>query len=442
MKCPKCQSTNPETKEFCGDCGTKLVTPAAAPTESSESPRAELTTGSVFAKRYKIIEELGQGGMGKVYKAIDNQLNEEVAIKLIKPEISSDKKTIKRFSNEWKLTRKISHRNVGRMYELMQEGGTYFITMEYVSGQDLKGLIRQTGQLAVGTTVSIAKQMCEGLSEAHRLGVIHRDLKPNNIMIDKGGNAKIMDFGIARSLSGKSLTKAGAMIGTPEYMSPEQAEGEEIDKCSDIYSLGIILFEMVTGRLPFEGETALSVAMKHKGETPKDPEEYNPQISNDMNSLILKCLEKEKESRYQEAGELLSELNNIEQGIPTTDRVVPRRKTTTSKEITVTLSMRRVLVPLLLVVGVVVVGVVIWKPWSEGAGQISIAVLPFDDLSQNNELEHWSNGLALELLTRLDTIESIKVSPRSSSFSLKEKGQASREIGQKLEVEYVLEGTL
>ena len=190
MKCPKCNSDNADTQQFCGECGAKLVPAKDIPSSSTKSlvtPRAELTTGSVFAGRYKIVEELGKGGMGKVYKAIDKQLNEEVALKLIKPEIASDKKTIKRFGNELKLSRKISHRNVGRMYELMEEKGVLFITMEYVSGQDLKGLIRQSGQLAIGTTISIAKQVCEGLAEAHSLGVIHRDLKPHNIMIDKGG---------------------------------------------------------------------------------------------------------------------------------------------------------------------------------------------------------------------------------------------------------------
>ncbi|MHC4681163.1 MAG: protein kinase domain-containing protein, partial [Planctomycetota bacterium] len=180
MRCPKCNSDNPDTKEFCGDCGAKLL-PAkdipASSTKSFETPRVELTTGSVFAGRYQIVEELGEGGMGKVYKVIDTQLNEEVALKLIKPEIASDKKTIKRFRNELKLSRKISHRNVGRMYELMEDKGALFITMEYVPGQDLKGLIRQSGRLAIGTTISIAKQVCEGLAEAHNLGVIHRDLK-------------------------------------------------------------------------------------------------------------------------------------------------------------------------------------------------------------------------------------------------------------------------
>ncbi len=186
----------------------------------------------------------------------------------------------------------------------MEEKGTHFITMEYVPGQDLRGLIRQTGQLTVGTAISIAKQVCEGLTEAHRLGVIHRDLKPQNVMIDKEGNARIMDFGIARSVSGKGITGAGVMVGTPEYMSPEQVESKETDQRSDIYSLGVILYEMVTGRVPFEGDTPLSVAVKHKTETPPDPKDINTQIPDDLSHLILRCQEKDKEKRYQSAGEV------------------------------------------------------------------------------------------------------------------------------------------
>ncbi|MGB6338937.1 MAG: serine/threonine-protein kinase, partial [Candidatus Aminicenantaceae bacterium] len=237
-RCPECHSENPEMSQFCADCGTQLGVSEEKPikakepkkpiehTETLQAPREELTTGSTFARRYQIIEELGKGGMGKVYKADDIELREKVALKLIKPEISSDKNTVERFQNELKFARKIVHKNVGRMYDLGKEEGSYYITMEYVEGQDLKGLIRQSGQLAIGTTISIAKQICEGLVEAHRLGVVHRDLKPSNIMIDKDGQARIMDFGIARSLKGKGITGAGVMIGTPEYMSPEQVEGK------------------------------------------------------------------------------------------------------------------------------------------------------------------------------------------------------------------------
>ena len=335
MECPKCQHENLDDSTFCAKCGTKIDADIG-PTKTIETSKEELTTGSIFAGRYKIIEELGKGGMGKVYRVFDQKLNEEVALKLIKPDIAADKKTIERFKNELKLARKITHKNVGRMYEFLEDKDTHFITMEYISGQDLKSAMNQMGQLTVGKAVSIAKQVCDGLEEAHSIGIVHRDLKPNNIMIDRGGNAKIMDFGIARSLTGKGITGVGVMIGTPEYMSPEQVESKEIDQRSDMYSLGVILYEMVTGRVPFEGDTPYSIGVKHKSEAPRNPQEINPQISDDLNRMILMCLEKEKDKRYQSTGELRSELENIDKGIPTSEKLPPKRKPITSKEVTVT----------------------------------------------------------------------------------------------------------
>jgi len=449
MKCPKCNSDNPDTQQFCGKCGTILASAKDIPASSTKSLvtlKMELTTGSVFAGRYKIVEELGKGGMGKVYKVIDKQLNEEVALKLIKPEIASDKKTIERFRNELKLSRKISHRNVGRMYELMEDKGSLFITMEYVPGQDLKGLIGQTGRLAIGTTISIAKQVCEGLAEAHRLGVIHRDLKSHNIMIDKGGNARVMDFGIARSLTGKSLTRVGAMIGTPEYMSPEQAEAEELDKRSDIYSLGVIFYEMVTGQLPFEGDTPLSVAMKHKTETPADPKELNPQVPGDLSRLILKCLEKDKKNRYQDAGDLGLDLANIEIGIPTTERVVPRKKTLTSKEITVTLNLKRFCILTIIVVAFLAAVVTIrqFLPKKDSIPSPSdipsIAVLAFEDFSLAKDQEYFCEGLKESVIHALKQARNLRVPATTSLF--KDRERDYRQIGQRLKVKTVLDGSV
>jgi serine/threonine protein kinase/lipopolysaccharide biosynthesis regulator YciM len=397
VECPKCHSNNPDDTIYCGKCATPLRSSEEIPppTETLEAPREELTTGSTFAGRYQIIEEIGKGGMGKVYKAQDKKIKETIALKLIKPEIASDKKTIERFGNEMKFARKVSHRNVCRMYDLGEEKGSHFITMEYVSGQDLKGFIRQSGQMAIGTSISVAKQVCEGLSEAHKTGVIHRDLKPSNIMIDREGNVRIMDFGIARSLEAKGITGAGVMIGTPEYMSPEQVEGKETDQRSDLYSLGVILYEMVTGQVPFQGDTPFTIGVKHKSETPKDPKELNSQISGDLSTVILKCLEKDKDKRYQSAGEVRSELTNIEEGIPTTERVIPERKPLTSREITVTFGLRKLFIPALVLVAVIIVGLVIWQPWSqEGvvpilSGKPSLAVMYFKNNTGDEGLDHW-----------------------------------------------------
>jgi len=425
MRCPKCHTENPDTSRFCADCGTQLLLSKEIPvTATLETPTEELTRGTTFANRYEIIEELGKGGMGKVYRAEDKKIKEEVALKLIRPEIAADKKTIERFSNELKMARKIAHRNVCRMYDLGEEKGTHYITMEYVPGEDLKRLIRKVGQFSAGKAVSIAKQVCEGLAEAHRLGVVHRDLKPQNVMVDEEGNARIMDFGIARSVTGKGITGAGVMIGTPEYMSPEQAEVKDVDQRSDIYSLGVILYEMATGRVPFEGETPLGIAMKHKSEMPQDPREINSQIPEDLSRMILKCLQKDKEKRYQSAGEVRSELENIEKGIPTTERIAPKRKPITSREITVTFGLKKLFIPALIIIAILITTIVVWHPWSRKvfapfpSDKPSLAVLYFKNKTGDENLDIWRTALPELITIDLSQSKNIQVLPSDRIYSI------------------------
>jgi len=329
MRCPNCQTENPAENSFCSRCGTPLpgsLEASASRTITLPRYRQELTIGSVFAGRYQVIEQVGRGGMGVVYKVFDREIKEKLALKLLNPAISTDEKMIERFRNELKLARKISHRNVCRMYDLGEAEGKRYIAMEYVPGEDLKSSMRRMGSLSIGKTILIAKQICEGLIEAHRLGIVHRDLKPNNIMIDREGQVRIMDFGIARSFEGEGVTGPRAMIGTPKYMSPEQVEGTGVDQRSDLYSLGVMLYEMVAGRVPFEGKTGLSIALKHKSEAPPEPCQFNPQLPPDLSRLILKCLEKDKEKRYQRAEDIIVDLEKIEKSIPTQERSPSVRK--------------------------------------------------------------------------------------------------------------------
>jgi len=321
----------------------------------------EMSRGTIIADRYEVIEELGRGGMGTVYKVFDKKIKEKIALKLIRPEIALNEQTIERFQNELRTARKIVHKNVCRMYDLGEDNNLHFITMEYISGRDLKQMIRMTKQLNIGTAVAIAKQVCEGLLESHRLGVVHRDLKPQNIMIDNDGSVRIMDFGIARSLYTTGVTATGVLIGTPEYMAPEQAEAKDVDQRTDIYALGAILFEMVTGEVPFSGDTPISIAIKHKQEEPRDPREINAQIPEDLSQVILKCLEKNKEDRYPTAADLFRDLSNIEQGIPTIERVIPKRKSDTSKEITVTFSPKKILIPAAVILIAAALGLAGWQ---------------------------------------------------------------------------------
>jgi tetratricopeptide (TPR) repeat protein/predicted Ser/Thr protein kinase len=373
-----------------------------------------LGTGATFGDRYRIIEMLGRGGMGRVYRALDTKTNEEVAIKLIRPDIAEDRRTLERFVNEIKLAHKISHRNIGRMYHLGEDRGLHYITMEYVPGEDLKSFIRRSRRLDIGTTVAIAKQVCGGLSEAHDAGIVHRDLKPGNIMIDREGNAKVLDFGIARAVGSQGVTAEGIVIGTPEYMSPEQVEGKGSDRRSDIYSFGVILFEMVTGRLPFAADTPFVVAFKQQSERPPRPEDLNPQTPPQLGAIILKCLEKDPEKRYQSTGEICRDLSQVEETMQTAPVVARWTKPTTKKtrlSIPVpAFPWRKAFIPAVVFLGIMVAGIGIRElvPKAKGAVQ-TVAVVGFENLTGDAAYEYLGSAIPNLLITSLGQSKYLEV---------------------------------
>ena len=267
-----------------------------------------LLPGNVFANRYEIIKILGEGGMGAVYKARDVELEREVALKVIKPELSDNPEILQRFKQELILARQVTHKNVIRIFDLGEADGVKFITMEYVEGQNIHQLLKQKGKLEVAEAVDIMEQVAAGLAAAHREGIIHRDLKPGNIMRDSNGRVVVMDFGLARTISGDGMTRTGAMLGTIEYMSPEQAQGKELKASSDIFTLGLILYELLAGITPFHAESAIASLVMRTQQRALPLADIDKNISGSLSNIVVKCLEKEPAHRYQSAEELDADL--------------------------------------------------------------------------------------------------------------------------------------
>src|SRR5208337_2093774 len=324
MECPQCRHNNPAGATRCQKCNASFAfegmtatsgvaedwsmrTPAEGGTTLAGSSQA-LQPGHVLGGRYEILELLGQGGMGAVYKARDREVDRLVALKVIRPELAGHPDILRRFKQELILARQVTHKNVVRIFDLGTADGRKFITMDFIEGRDLKSIINERGSIPAAEAVPIVQQICRGLEAAHTEGVVHRDLKPQNVMVDDAGRVWLMDFGLARSMELSGLTRTGVLMGTPDYMSPEQARAEKVDARSDLFSVGIIFFEMLTGRLPFQADTLMAKLLQRVQQRAVPVTEIDPTIPPDVSAVVSKCLEPDVTKRYQSVREILNDL--------------------------------------------------------------------------------------------------------------------------------------
>ncbi|MCK4403561.1 MAG: protein kinase [candidate division Zixibacteria bacterium] len=351
---------------------------------------------------YKVLEKLGEGGMGVVYKAEDTKLKRTIALKFLTPQVLGAEEEKARFVNEAQAAAALDHPNICTVYEIDEAEGHTFMSMAYLEGQSLKDKVK-SGRLKLEEALDIVVQVAEGLREAHEKGIVHRDIKSANVMVTEKGQAKIMDFGLAKLAGGTQLTKTGTTMGTVAYMSPEQAKGEEVDHRTDIWSLGVVLYEMVTGQLPFQGEHEQAVIYSILNEEPEPVTGLRTGLSRELERTVNRALAKSPGERYQNAGDILVDLRKLRKEL----------ESETSKQKTSKI-----------------------KP------QPSIAVLPFTNLSADKEQEYFCDGMAEEIINALTHVESLRVVARTSAFAFKDRHEDIRGIGKKLNVETLLEGSV
>jgi serine/threonine protein kinase len=438
MKCPKCHSENPDTSRFCGTCAALLSAEAQGPpsvTKTLETPIHVLTKGSSVARKYKIIEEIGHGGMGVVYKAEDTKLKRTVALKFLPSQWISDPEARERFIHEARAASALDHPNICNIHEIEEtDDGRMYIAMAYYEGESLREKIKR-GPLEKNETLDIAVQMAQGMAKAHQKGIVHRDIKPANVLITNDGVAKIVDFGLAKLAGQARLTREGATIGTVAYMSPEQARGEAVDQRTDIWSLGVVLYEMLSGCLPFKGDydqTMIHSILNHK---PEPITKIRKALPPGLENIIGKALEKTAADRYQSMDELLEDLKAISEGL----KPIRAKASFLSGRI---LGLKKIYayVGLAGLLALIALALLFLFP-KRGQAFDSIAVLPLQNLSGDPQQEYFSDGMHEALITELSRIKAIKVISRTSVMGYKGTKKRIPEIAKELGVAAIVEGS-
>ena len=391
---------------------------------------------------YKIIEKLGEGGMGVVYLAEDLNLERKVAIKFLPRHIAGNSEERERFKIEAKAAAALNHPNIATIYAIEESGEDTFIVMEFIDGIELKDKIK-SGPIPIKEAINIAVQIAEGLEAAHKKGIVHRDIKSQNIMISDDGKVKIMDFGLAKVSGGTQLTKVGSTIGTAAYMSPEQALGEEVDTRSDIFSFGVVLYEMLTARLPFNAEHQAALVYSVINETPQPVARFNNKVSQDFERIVFKALAKDKEERYQHADDIIADLRRERKNIEYA-KVDQDNMRSTAPQVKIQQPdknfRRYYIASAILILLAVVAAYLIF--FAQGSEINSIAVLPFSITSPDSSANILSDGITEGIINSLSSIPSLTVMSRNAVFRYVGENVDVKEVGKKLNVKAVLLGRI